>query len=287
MPRLPTVNTELSPHLQPRGAVGRALVLFAWVAALVGLAGLLVSLSEIRDPAFGTRAVAGVGFLVTALSLAAAVAIYERQGRQSRQANDEVNHELGVIRGIAVELGVQADRHATLLGQLHTKFDSVVPDEMRRVAAFAGKSAQPIEPRGGEGDGSEPDERDLEGAFPNDLLETMGVSQEDSSKVAAYVGSDIPLKPLTALHQHLIANEEERQVEGGADRLRPDDLVGYRVRGKGPRFWFISTPDSPGSGRNPEARRKRTLWRVSHTGHVVAMESSDDPATAEDAAPQN
>ncbi len=98
-----------------------------------------------------------------------------------------------------------------------------------------------------------PSEEDTKGAVPKDVLVRIGVHADDRSRIAAYTGANIPMRPLAALYKHLKSTTGTPGVEGGADYLSADALLGYRAKGKGPRFWFVSTPDAPGQVEAPAA----------------------------------
>lgn len=240
----------------------RPITVVVTVSLAIGVAGFVLSLACLTDTGTVSRLITGGGFLLTAASLAAALAIFDRQGRQAEKDRRELNDELATLRDLSGELREQADRHGELLGQLNDKVDAFLPEEVHRVANDQAAA---------QGDEGATSETEAKGAVPPDVLVSMGVSAQDSSRVAAYAGKNIPMRPLSALYAHLTSATTPRDVEGGAEYLSPDEMFGYRVRGKGPHFWYISTPDAPGSGRSPEGRRTRTLWRISHTGVVTPV----------------
>lgn len=220
--------------------------------ALIGVVGLSVSLSPLYDAGFAASAVAGVGFLLTAGALSAAILIFDRQGQQARQSQMDVSKRFDTV---------------------DERLGGLIPDEAHKVATDAEVTRK--EEASSSGDqgtvtAQEATQGDSVRELSPDLLAAVGVSAEDIGDVAAYAGEDIPLRPLEALYSHL--KRVSHDVEGGVDYLSPRNLLGYRVRGRGPRFWYISTPDAPGPGRRPENRRTRTLWRISFiTGEVTAV----------------
>lgn len=252
-PRVPTGN-----GVQRRP---KASALWAALAIVLGLAltvvGIVVDDLGIA-PAIG-------GILVTAFSLAVALLIFDRQGRQAAVDKHEVKEELGRLESVTARLEQHARGHTEALSDIDAKLDrQFVPAEMEKVAGDRKRDATD------ETDETDESSEPAGAEVPATVLTEIGVDSETAGKVAVYAGDAIPLRTLSALYNHLSTDEASaRALEGPVAKLVPAALMAYRERGRGPRFWYVSTPDSPGPGRDPDSRRTRTLWRISSWNDTV------------------
>lgn len=211
----------------------------------------------------------------------------DAQGERAQRTATELTQGLQGLEQLSTKIretlaahGEELQRQSSLLEGLSQEDRSIALAEITAVAqAGAAEDTDPCSQ--GEAEAKAEFSEELP-EVPSKTVSAMGVSQEDAEKVAPFEGHQIPLRPLAALFEFL--EGVDYQVPGGKGRLTPGDLWGYRVRGKGPRFWFISTPDAVGrSGRvSADYVQTRTLWKVSYTGAVEAVHPHPAPESYDD-----
>ncbi|ROR91104.1 hypothetical protein [Nocardioides aurantiacus] len=187
-----------------------------------------------------------LGFLLTGGALAVAMLVFQVQRQDSRDQAIVTSVQLAGLRDQLAEMA-------------HAHSSAEIEADLAAIAESPDDADQ------GDQEDVDSTEAPSETLLLAKTLRALGVSDEKLAGIEPFRGSDIPLRPLSILRSGLASNPSyARVVEGDPDQIKPRDLAAYRRTGvRGPSTWFLVVPTAPGRGRGADARRGRSVWKVS------------------------
>lgn len=222
-----------------------------------------------------------VGLTLTAGSVALAVAIFRNQGRDSEEKHDELKELQADLNNVATDTRTIASTSKEVLDDLRRVTGriltaSIGDPSMAPVIAhqlrLVGKHRESAQPNGysAADDAADTEDVNLEfGLLASDLI-AAGADPRHLNQFRIVSGNSIPIRDLGSLFTHF-DNDDDANARLHCDRtqLKPDQIIGFRLRRAKNTVWYLSTPDKGVQGkRYKDQPRPRSLWVVRPSGAV-------------------